>query len=148
MMSFCNVCNRTLAEAIIAFQLRGAPIVRVYGNACRVVADASNRNLAGYQNNELGILLNVFKQPGANVIDTVDRIKEQLPKLTANIPPAMTVETILDRTQTIRASVREVEFTLSLTIGLVVLVILLFLRNVWATIIPSITIPLALLGSK
>src|SRR6266446_5208658 len=70
-----------------------------------------------------------------------------LPRLTANIPPAMTVDILLDRTQTIRASVREVEFTLTLTIGLVILVILLFLRNVWATIIPSITIPLALLGS-
>jgi len=131
-------------DVVLAYRNGGPIRVRDVG---RAVADASNRNLAGYQNNELGILLNVFKQPGANVIDTVDRIKEQLPKLTANIPPAMTVETILDRTQTIRASVREVEFTLTLTIGLVVLVILLFLRNVWATIIPSISIPLALLGS-
>src|SRR5204862_177025 len=87
----------------------------------------------------------IAQVPGVNVIDTVDRIKSQLPRLTANIPPALTVETILDRTQTIRASVREVEFTLTLTIGLVILVILLFLRNVWATIIPSITMPLALL---
>jgi HAE1 family hydrophobic/amphiphilic exporter-1 len=131
-------------DVVLAYRNGGPIRVRDVG---RAVADASNRNLAGYQNNELGILLNVFKQPGANVIDTVDLIKAQLPKLTANLPPAMTVETILDRTQTIRASVREVEFTLSLTIGLVVLVILLFLRNVWATIIPSITIPLALLGS-
>jgi HAE1 family hydrophobic/amphiphilic exporter-1 len=131
-------------DVILAYRNGGPIRVRDVG---RAVADASNRNLAGYQNNELGILLNIFKQPGANVIDTVDRIKEQLPRLTANLPPAMTVETILDRTQTIRASVREVEFTLALTICLVVLVILLFLRNVWATIIPSITIPLALLGS-
>ena len=113
----------------------------------RAVAEASNRNLAGYQNNELGIILNVFKQAGANVIDTVDKIKELLPRLTANIPPAMTVETILDRTTTIRASVHDVEFTMVLTIGLVVMVVLLFLRNFWATLIPSITIPLALLGS-
>jgi HAE1 family hydrophobic/amphiphilic exporter-1 len=131
-------------DVVLAYRNGGPIRVRDVG---RAVADASNRNLAGYQNNELGILLNIFKQPGANVIDTVDRIKEQLPRLTANLPPAMTVETILDRTQTIRASVREVEFTLALTICLVVLVILLFLRNVWATIIPSITIPLALLGS-
>jgi HAE1 family hydrophobic/amphiphilic exporter-1 len=77
----------------------------------------------------------------------VDRIKAQLPRLTANLPPALTVETLLDRTQTIRAAVREVEFTLALTIGLVVMVILVFLRNVRATVIPSVTIPLALLGS-
>jgi hydrophobe/amphiphile efflux-1 (HAE1) family protein len=123
----------------------GAPIrVRDVGQA---VADASNRYLAGYQNNELGILLNVSKQPGANVIDTVDHIKAQLPRLTANIPPALTVQTIFDRTEVIRASVHDVEFTLVLTIGIVVLVVLLFLRNLWATIIPGITIPLALLGS-
>jgi multidrug efflux pump subunit AcrB len=99
------------------------------------------------QNNELGIILNISKQPGANVIDTVDQIKARLPRLTANLPPAMTVQTIFDRTDVIRASVHDVEFTLVLTIGVVVLVVLLFLRNLWATIIPGITIPLALLGS-
>jgi HAE1 family hydrophobic/amphiphilic exporter-1 len=131
-------------DVILAYR-NGAPIrVRDVGKA---VADASNRNLAGYQNNELGILLNVSKQPGANVIDTVDQIKAQLPRLTANLPPALTVQTILDRTETIRASVHDVEFTLVLTIGLVVMVILLFLRNFWATLIPGMTIPLALLGS-
>jgi multidrug efflux pump subunit AcrB len=98
-------------------------------------------------NKDLGILLNISKQPSANVIDTVDKIKAQLPRLTANIPPGLTVETIFDRTDVIRASVHDVEFTLVLTIGIVVLVVLLFLRNVWATIIPGITIPLALLGS-
>src|SRR5262249_39606737 len=78
---------------------------------------------------------------------TVDQIKAQLPQLTARIPPAVKIETLLDRTTTIRASVHDVEFTLALTIGLVVLVILLFLRSFWATFIPSITVPLALLGS-
>jgi multidrug efflux pump subunit AcrB len=87
------------------------------------------------------------KQPGANVIDTVDQIKEQLPHLTRNIPPAINISILLDRTTTIRASVMDVEFTLLLTIVLVVLVILLFLRNFWATLIPGITVPLALLGS-
>jgi hydrophobe/amphiphile efflux-1 (HAE1) family protein len=131
-------------DVVLAYR-NGAPIrVRDVG---RAVAEASNRNLAGYQNNELGILLNVFKQAGANVIDTVDHIKAMLPRLTANIPPSMKVETILDRTATIRASVHEVEFTMVLTIGLVVMVVLLFLRNFWATLIPAITIPLALLGS-
>jgi multidrug efflux pump subunit AcrB len=92
-------------------------------------------------------MLTVNKQPGANVIETVDQIKAQLPRLMANIPPAITVETVLDRTTTIRASVEDVEFTLVLTIGLVVLVVLLFLRNLWATAIPSMTVILSLLGS-
>ena len=131
-------------DVVLAYRNGGPIRVRDVGLA---VADASNRNLAGYQNNELGILLNVSKQPGANVVETVDRIKAQLPRLTANLPPALTVETLLDRTQTIRAAVREVEFTLALTISLVVMVILVFLRNVRATVIPSVTIPLALLGS-
>jgi hydrophobe/amphiphile efflux-1 (HAE1) family protein len=131
-------------DVILAFR-NGAPVrVRDVG---RAIADASNRYLAGYQNNELGILLNVSKQPGANVIDTVDQIKAQLPRLIANIPPAMTVQTIFDRTEVISASVHDVEFTLALTIGIVILVVLLFLRNFWATFIPGITIPLALLGS-
>jgi hydrophobe/amphiphile efflux-1 (HAE1) family protein len=131
-------------DVVLAYRNGGPVRVRDVGVA---VADASNRYLAGYQNNELGILLNISKQPGANVIETVDRIKAELPRLTANIPPAMTVETIFDRTEVIRASVHDVEFTLVLTIGIVILVVLLFLRNVWATIIPGITIPLALLGS-
>ena len=76
-----------------------------------------------------------------------DQIKARLPRLIANIPPAMEIATMFDRTVTIRATVHDVEFTLLLTIGLVVIVILLFLRNFWATLIPSITIPLALLGS-
>src|SRR6267143_230422 len=131
-------------EVVLAYRNGGPIRVRDVGLA---VADASNRNLAGYQNNGLGILLNIYKQPGANVIDTVDQIKAQLPRLTANLPPAMTVQTIFDRTDVIRASVHDVEFTLVLTIGVVVLVVLLFLRNLWATIIPGITIPLALLGA-
>src|SRR5205823_9910660 len=74
-------------------------------------------------------------------------IKAQLPALTARIPPAIEVKTVLDRTTTIRASVADVEFTLALTIALVVLVVFLFLRNFWATLIPSVTVPLALAGS-
>ena len=103
--------------------------------------------MAAYQNGKPGIMLIVYKQPGANVIDTVDQIKAQLPRLTRNIPPAINVSILQDRTTTIRASVADVEFTLLLTIALVVLVILLFLRNFWATLIPGITVPLALLGS-
>jgi hydrophobe/amphiphile efflux-1 (HAE1) family protein len=131
-------------DVVLAYRNGAAIRVRDVG---RAVLEASDRNVSAYQNNERAVLLIVFKQPGANVIETVDQIKAQLPHLTANIPPAIKVETILDRTVTIRASVLDVEFTLALTIALVVMVILLFLRNFWATFIPSITVPLAILGS-
>ena len=149
-ISFTIAANDQIIDAdkfndvVLAYR-RGAPIrVRDVGQA---VAAPVDRTVAAYQNNKDGVILAVFKQPGANVIDTVDSIKAELPGLMARIPPAIKVETILDRTTTIRASVRDVEFTLALTICLVVLVILLFLRNFWATLIPSVTVPLALAGS-
>jgi hydrophobe/amphiphile efflux-1 (HAE1) family protein len=148
--SFTIATNDQILEAkpfndvIVAYR-NGAPIrVSDIGQA---VSDAVDRNVAAYQNNKDGIILAVFKQPGANVAETVDQIKAQLPQLTARIPPPVEVRTLLDRTTTIRASVADVQFTLGLTIALVVLVILLFLRNFWATMIPSITVPLALTGS-
>jgi hydrophobe/amphiphile efflux-1 (HAE1) family protein len=131
-------------DAILAYRNGGPIRVRDVGQA---VAGPTDRTLAAYQNGKQGIMLVVYKQPGANVIETVDQIKEQLPRLTRNIPPAIDVSILQDRTKTIRASVEDVEFTLMLTIVLVVLVILLFLRNFWATLIPGITVPLALLGS-
>jgi hydrophobe/amphiphile efflux-1 (HAE1) family protein len=131
-------------DIVLAYRNGGPIRVRDVGQA---IAAASDRNVAGYQNNKHGVLLVVYKQPGANVVETVDLIKEALPRLTANIPPAIEVTTLLDRTVTIRASLEDVEFTLGLTIVLVVLVILLFLRNFWATAIPGVTVPLALLGS-
>ena len=97
--------------------------------------------------NGRSIMLAVTKEPGANVIETVDRINAALPRLRASIPPTVGVNTLIDRTQTIRASVKDVEFTLLLTIALVVMVIFVFLRNVAATLIPSVTVPLALLGT-
>lgn len=148
--SFVFVANDQVTEAeafedvTIAYR-DGAPVrVRDVG---RAVAAAADRNAAAYHNNTPGILLSVNKQPGANVIETVDQIKAQLPRLTANLPPAITVETALDRTVTIRASVHEVEFTLALTVALVVMVVLLFLRSLWATVIPSVAVVLALVGS-
>ena len=131
-------------DVILAYRDGAALRVRDVGQA---VMEATSRYVAGFPNNKPGILLSIKKQAGANVIDTIELIKAQLPKLTANIPPAMKVETILDRTVTIRASVHDVEFTLLLTIALVVMVVLVFLRNFWATFIPSITVPLALLGA-
>ncbi len=131
-------------DVILAYRDGAALRVRDVGQA---VVEASNRYVAGFPNNKPGMLLSIKKLPGANVIDTVELIKAQLPKLTANIPAAMKVDTMLDRTVTIRASVRDAEFTLMLTIALVVMVVLLFLRDFWATFIPGITVPLALLGS-
>ncbi|GJE61751.1 efflux RND transporter permease subunit [Methylobacterium trifolii] len=131
-------------EVIVAYS-NGAPLrVRDIGTA---VAGAEDTKQAGWANGKRGVFLVVFKQPGANVIDTVDRIKAQLPKLTAALPAGIKVEILSDRTQTIRASVEDVQFTLLLTIALVVAVIFVFLRSVWATIIPSVTVPLALLGA-
>ncbi len=129
---------------IIAYR-NGAPVrVRDIGTATR---GPQNREQLSWQNGHKGVLLVVFKQPGANVIATVERIKAALPRLEADIPPTIHVKTIVDRTQTIRASVNDVEFTLMLSIALVVLVIFLFLRSLWATIIPSVTVPLALVGT-
>jgi HAE1 family hydrophobic/amphiphilic exporter-1 len=103
--------------------------------------------VAAYYNRIHGLVLYVTKQPGVNVIETVEKIKAMMPHLTANLPAGMHFELILDRTVTIQASVHDVELTLMLTVALVVLVILLFLRNFWATLIPAATVPLALLGS-
>ncbi len=129
-------------DVILSYR-NGAPVrVKDIG---RAVDGAENTLLAGWQNGQRGIILVVFKQPGANVIDTVDRIKAALPALEAAIPPAIHVSVIMDRTLTIRASVHDVQFTLMLSISLVVMVIFLFLRSVWATIIPSITVPVALI---
>jgi HAE1 family hydrophobic/amphiphilic exporter-1 len=97
--------------------------------------------------NGRGMILVITKQPGANVIETVQAIKKALPRLEASIPPTVEVKTLVDRTQTIRASVSDVEHTLMLTIALVVMVIFVFLRNVAATLIPSVTVPLALMGT-
>ena len=125
-------------DVIIAYR-NGAPIrISDIGQA---VPDSQDRNIAAYQNNQDGIILAVFKQPGANVVETVDQIKAQLPHLTARIPPAIEVKTLLDRTTTIRASVADVEFTLGLTIALVVLVILVFLQDWRAMLVPATTVP-------
>jgi HAE1 family hydrophobic/amphiphilic exporter-1 len=148
--SFTIAANDQIIDAepfndIVLAYRNGGPIrVRDVGQA---IEAASDRTIAGYQNGQRGILLYIYKQPGANVIEIVDKVKEMLPRLTERIPPAIDIRVQLDRTTTIRASVEDVEFTLMLTIVLVVLVILLFLRNFWATFIPAVTVPLAILGS-
>jgi multidrug efflux pump subunit AcrB len=148
--SYTIYANDQLTKAepynnIIIGYRNGAPIhVRDVG---RAVAGPQNRELAAWTNGKRSVLLLVFKQPNANVIATADGVKAQLPALRADFPPDVHLSVVSDRTLTIRASVSDVEFTLMLAIGLVVMVIFLFLRNLWATIIPSITIPVALVAT-
>src|SRR5438093_13577778 len=96
---------------------------------------------------EPAVILNIQRQPGANIITVVDRIKTLLPQLTTSLPSSVQVTVLTDRTTTIRASVRDVQFELMLTVALVVMVIFLFLRTLSATIIPSVAVPLSLVGT-
>ena len=131
-------------NTIIGYR-NGAPIrIRDIG---RAVAGPQNRELGAWTNGHRSVLLLVFKQPSANVIATADGVKAKLPQLRNDIPRNIQLNVVSDRTLTIRASVSDVEFTLLLSVGLVVMVIFLFLRNLWATIIPSVTIPVALVGT-
>jgi hydrophobic/amphiphilic exporter-1 (mainly G- bacteria), HAE1 family len=131
-------------DVIIAYRNGGPLRIRDIGQAVTGPEDAKQ---AAWANGKRGVFLVVYKQPGANVIDTVDKIKSLLPRLVASIPPAIKIGIISDRTQTIRAAVSDVQFTLALTIVLVVMVIFVFLRSFWATVIPTVTVPLALLGA-
>jgi hydrophobe/amphiphile efflux-1 (HAE1) family protein len=131
-------------DYIIAYR-NGAPVrVRDVGNA---IVAPEDKTLAGWLNTQRAILIQIQRQPGANVIATVEAIKKALPQLQNSLPPAVKVQIVSDRTQTIRASVADVQFTLLLTISLVVGVIFLFLRRIWATIIPAVAVPLALVGT-
>src|ERR1700757_5224896 len=131
-------------DVIIAYR-NGAPL-RI-GDIGRAVAGPEDMKTAAWADGKRGVFLVIFKQPGANVIDTVDRIKAQLPRLIATIPPAIKIKIMSDRTLTIRAAVEDVQITLLITIVLVIMVIFLFLRSFWATVIPAVTVPLALLGA-
>ncbi|MDE1933671.1 multidrug efflux RND transporter permease subunit [Bradyrhizobium sp.] len=131
-------------DVIIAYR-DGAPLrIRDIG---RAVAAPEDMKQAAWADGKRGVFLVIFKQPGANVIDTVDKIKAQLPRLVAAIPPAIKIKIISDRTLTIRAAVEDVQITLLITILLVIMVIFIFLRSFWATVIPAVTVPLALLGA-
>ncbi len=112
-----------------------------------VISGPENNYLAGWVNNSPGIILNIQRQPGANVIQVVDRIKALMPSLTSALPAAVDVNVLTDRTNTIRASVHDVEFELGLAVALVVMVIFLFLRSIPATVIPSMSVPLSLVGT-
>jgi hydrophobic/amphiphilic exporter-1 (mainly G- bacteria), HAE1 family len=131
-------------DIVVAYRNGGA--LRV-GDIGRAVTGPLDTTQAAWADGKRGVFLVIYKQPGANVIETVGRIMDELPRLTATIPPAIKVFTLSDRTQTIRASIRDVQFTLLLTIALVVMVIFIFLRSLWATLIPSVAVPLSLLGA-
>jgi multidrug efflux pump len=129
---------------VIAYR-NGAP-VRL-SDIARVIDAPENVKLAAWMNQVPAVIVNIQRQPGANIIAVVDRIKQLLPQLRASLPSAVKVSILTDRTTTIRASVRDVEFELMLTIALVVMVIFLFLRTAAGTVIPSVAVPLSLVGT-
>lgn len=132
------------SNLVIAYK-NGAPIrLRDIGE---VLDNVENVRLAGWVDSKPAVIVNILRQPGANIIQTADRVKKLLPVLSASLPQSVKVSIFSDRTATIRASVEDVQFTLLLTIGLVVMVIFVFLRKFWATVIPSVALPLAIIGT-
>ena len=138
---------RTTAEyeqLIVAF--KGDAPVRL-GDVARIEQGAEDRFLAAWANEQPAVLINIQRQPGANVIEVADSVREILPQLTASLPAALEVTVLTDRTQSIRSSVRDVQHELIFAIGLVIAVTFVFLRTVPATIIPSLAVPLSLVGT-
>ena len=131
------------------------PVVVAYTNGSpvrlrdigEVIDNVENIRLAGWVDDKPSVILDIQRQPGANIIETADRVKALLPRLRASIPPSVKVSIMTDRTETIRASVSDVQFTLILTVFLVVMVMFVFLRKFWATVIPSVALPLAIVGT-
>ena len=136
-------------KPIIVAYKNGAPIR--LGDIANIIDSVENDQLAAWVSTKNGeqpaVLLDIQRQPGANIIQTVENVKKLLPRLTGTLPPSVHVEVLADRTETIRASVHDVQFTLLLTIALVVLVMFLFLRKLWTTVITSIALPLSLIGT-
>ena len=131
-------------QVVIAYH-NGSPVK--LRDVATVDNDIENSRQAAWMNETPAVIVNIQRQPGANIIQVVDRIKKLLPVLKSNLPAAVQIVELTDRTTTIRASVKDVEFELMLTVGLVVMVIFLFLRNVSATIIPSVAVPLSIVGT-
>ncbi|HVA00280.1 MAG TPA: efflux RND transporter permease subunit [Terriglobia bacterium] len=132
------------APLVVAYR-NGAPVK--LSDVATVADDAENVDQAAWMNEVPAVIVNIQRQPSANIIAVADRIKTLLPQLTATLPSAVHVNILTDRTDTIRASVKDVEFELMLTVALVIMVIFLFLRNLSATIIPSVAVPLSLVGT-
>ena len=129
---------------VVAYK-NGSPIR--LGDIGEVIDNVENVRLAGWVGDKPSVILDIQRQPGANIIETADRVKALLPRLRASIPPSVKVSILTDRTETIRASVHDVQFTLILTVFLVVMVMFVFLRKFWATVIPSVALPLAIIGT-
>ncbi|KAA0894970.1 MdtB/MuxB family multidrug efflux RND transporter permease subunit [Oryzomonas rubra] len=136
--------SKDFRPLVVAYK-NGAP-VRL-SDVADVVDDAENVNQAAWMNEKPSVIVNIQRQPGANVIEVVDRIKKLMPQLQSSLPASIKVSVLTDRTNTIRASVRDVQHEMLLAVVLVVLVIFLFLRNFSATIIPSVAVPLSLVGT-
>jgi len=132
-------------KSVVVAYRNGAP-VRL-SDVADVVDGVENVRQAAWMNDKPAVIVNIQRQPGANIITVVDRIKRLLPQLKASLPSAIEITTLTDRTATIRASVADVEFTLILTIALVVMVMFLFLRSLSATIIPSVAVPISIIGT-
>jgi multidrug efflux pump len=131
-------------DVVVAYR-NGAPVM--LKDVANIVDGVENDSLAAWMNQEPAVIVNIQRQPGANTISVVKSIKQLLPTLTASLPAGIDIKVLTDLTTSINASVHDVEFELMLTIGLVVLVIFLFLRNLAATIIPSVAVPLSLVGT-
>jgi len=138
---------RSAAEykSVVVAYKNGAPVF--LSDVADVVDDAENVRLAAWMNEAPAVIVNIQRQPGANVIEVVDRIKRQLPQLQAALPAAIEVAVLTDRTVTVRASVHDVQVELLIAVALVVAVIFIFLRNIRATIIPSVAVPVSLIGT-
>ncbi len=136
--------SKDYQKVVVAYH-NGAPVF--LSDVANIIDDVENVRQAAWMDNTPAVIVNIQRQPGANIIQVVDRITKLLPLLQSTLPAAVHVTVITDRTTTIRASVRDVEFELMLTVALVVMVIFLFLRNLSATIIPSVAVPLSIVGT-
>ena len=136
--------SKDFQSVVVAYH-NGAPVL--LSDVARVVDAAENVKQAAWMNDQRAVIVNIQRQPGANIIQVVDSVQKLLPLLKSTLPAAVNVSVLTDRTTTIRASVKDVEFELMLTVALVVMVIFLFLRNISATIIPSVAVPLSLVGT-
>ncbi|MGA2657817.1 MAG: multidrug efflux RND transporter permease subunit [Verrucomicrobiota bacterium] len=139
------VTSRDYRSSVVIAYRNGAPVM--LSDVANVIDDVENVRQAAWMNNAPAVILNIQRQPGANIIQVVDRIKARLPRLKTSLPAGIEVSLLTDRTMTIRASVRDVQFELMLCVALVVMVIFLFLRTFSATIIPSVAVPLSLIGT-
>ena len=136
--------SKDFQNVVVAYHNQSPVIL---SDVARVIDDVENTKQAAWMNTTPAVIMNIQRQPGANIIQVVDRVKKLLPLLQSNLPASVNVIVLTDRTTTIRASVQDVEFELMLTIALVVMVIFLFLRNLSATIIPSVAVPLSIVGT-